>query len=82
MERVHAKYFHAEKTLNKIIYILRLRDAFVLNLTALQKSKFSNCQYFSAYVWPKKHLQVEFYDIVCTFFQTLLYKIANYLVHS
>lgn len=83
MERVHAKYFHAKKTLNKIIYILRLMDAFVLNLAAGQESKFSNCQYFSAYVWPKKTFAGRIlWHIVCTFFQMLLYKIANYLFHS
>lgn len=41
MERVHAKYFHAEKTPNKIVFILRLMHAFVLNLAAGQSGSIS-----------------------------------------
>lgn len=79
MERVHAKYFHAEKTPNKIVYILRLMHALVLNLAAGQESKFSSCQYFSAYAWPKKVCGSNFMTYCLHIFQLLLYKIANYL---
>lgn len=66
MENISMK----KKPLNKIIYILRLINAFVLNLAAGQESKFSNCLYtynISARTYVQK-TQVEFYDILFAHF--------------